>query len=174
MKVTATKIEGVKLLEPEPYSDERGQFARIFCEAELARENIPFCIRQINVSRNTRALTLRGLHWKEGPQTEGKIIFVVRGRVFDVAVDLRRSSPTFTQWVGFNLDAVTQAGLHIPEGCAHGFMTLEPNSELLYCMNKLHTPGYDRGARFDDPAFSIGWPYRPKVIAERDLAWPSF
>lgn len=172
MKLIPTKLAGVSLIERVPHADKRGFFARIFCEAEFSAGDRPFHISQINTSWNEKAFTLRGLHWKDAPEAEGKIIYVVRGKIFDVAVDLRPSSETFGKWFGVNLDARSGAGLHIPEGCAHGFLTLEPDTEVLYFMNRPHIAGFDRGAKWNDPALGIAWPHAPEVISEKDEQWP--
>jgi dTDP-4-dehydrorhamnose 3,5-epimerase len=174
MKITATKLNGVFDIALEAMADERGFFARWYCPDEFARAGIDFTSTQINISRNDAAGTLRGMHWQEAPHAEAKLVRCVRGRIFDIVADLRHESPTYRQWVGRELDAVTGNALFVPEGCAHGFLTLEANSDVLYQMGRPYTPGKAKGFRYDDPAFTIPWPHEPQVIAAADLAWPPF
>ena len=172
MKFRQTKISGVFEIGLEPHGDERGFFARAYCGQEFARAGITFTSTQINLSRNTAALTLRGMHWQAPPHAEAKIVRCVRGRIFDVVADVRPASPTYLTWIGRDLDAERGDALLIPEGCAHGFLTLEPDCDVLYQMGQPHTPGKAGGFRYDDPAFGIVWPAAPHVIAAADRAWP--
>jgi dTDP-4-dehydrorhamnose 3,5-epimerase len=167
-------IFGAKLVRALPLCDERGSFTRLYCAEEFAAEGLTFTSPQINLSRNGKALTLRGMHYQNAPYAEAKLVRDVRGRVFDVIVDLRPQSPTFKQWASFILDSEAQQALFITEGCAHGFLTLEDECDVLYQMGKVHVPGQARGFRFDDRAFAIEWPAAPLVIAAADLAWPPF
>lgn len=172
MRFVATGIPGVTLIEAEPKEDERGFFARLYCPDEFAAAGIDFAPAQINLSRNRARGVLRGLHWMASPYAEAKVVRAVRGRIFDVAVDLRPDSPCFRRWTGAELDAASCRALYIPEGCAHGFLTLEPDSDVLYLMGRPYRPGFERGARWDDPAFGVAWPEAPAVIGERDASWP--
>ena len=174
MRLEPTRIAGVALIALEPVRDERGFFARAFCRDELAAQGIAFDASQINLSRNEAAGTLRGMHWQDAPFSEAKIVRVVRGAAFDVVADLRRDSPTFMQWQAFELDAVSGSALYVPEGCAHGFLTHLPETDVLYLMGRAHVPGRARGFRYDDPAFGIAWPAEPRVVGAADLAWPRF
>jgi dTDP-4-dehydrorhamnose 3,5-epimerase len=167
-------IFGAKLVRTVPRCDERGSFARLYCSEEFAKAGLDFASPQINLSRNAQALTLRGMHYQTPPYAEAKLVRVVRGRIFDAIADLRPHSPTFKKWTAFILDSEQQQALFVPEGCAHGFLTLEDQCDVLYQMGKVHTPGQARGFRFDDRAFAIHWPAAPRVIADADLAWPPF
>lgn len=174
MRAVATDIPGVVLFEAEPHTDERGAFARTFCVTEFAAAGIGFAPRQISLSRNPAEGTLRGMHFQDPPNAEAKFVRVARGRIFDVAVDLRADSPAFRRWVGTELGADTMRGLFIPAGCAHGFLTLEPDTDVEYLIDRDHAPGLGRGVRWNDPAFAVDWPAPPRLISERDAAWPDF
>jgi dTDP-4-dehydrorhamnose 3,5-epimerase len=168
----ATNIAGVVEIEAEPHRDARGFFARLYCPEELARAGLDFVSTQINLSRNEAAYTLRGMHWQDPPCAEAKIVRVVSGAVHDVVIDLRPDSATFRRWIARRLDAERANALLVPEGCAHGFLTLEPCTDVLYQMSRAYVPGYARGLRYDDPDIGIVWPGVPKVIADADLDWP--
>ncbi|MBV1703231.1 MAG: dTDP-4-dehydrorhamnose 3,5-epimerase family protein [Hyphomicrobiales bacterium] len=172
MKFAATGIEGVVRVSPEPARDGRGFFARLHCADEFARAGHPFAPAQTSLSRNDAALTLRGMHWRAAPFAETKLVRVVRGAAFDVAVDLRPGSPTFRAWVGARLDAAGGDALLVPPGCAHGFLTLEEGTDVLYQIDRAYAPGHDRGFRWDDPAAGIDWPAAPAVVSARDATWP--
>lgn len=173
MKFRATDIPGVMEVEAEPRADARGFFARIYCPEEFAAAGIAFSSTQINLSRNDRAHTLRGMHWQDPPHAEAKLVRVTSGAVHDVVIDLRPDSPTFRRWRAFRLDARKANALFIPEGCAHGFLTLADETDVLYQMSRPYVGGQARGLRYDDPGFAIDWPAAPAVIAQADLAWPS-
>ena len=172
MRFLPTGVDGVHLVEAEPDSDERGFFARLYCPQEFAAAGIPFRPCQTSLSYNRRRLTLRGLHYTTEP--EAKLVRCTRGRVFDVAVDIRKDSPTFTRWCGFELDAASALALFIPAGVAHGFLTLADDCDLVYQIDRIYRAGFDAGLRWDDPAFAIAWPARPQVISPRDAAYPNF
>ena len=174
MRFTATDIEGVVIVDAEPHTDARGSFARLHCPEEFAAAGIPFEPVQTSVSRNPGAHTLRGLHYQPAPNAETKLVRVTRGRVFDVAVDLRRESPTHRRWTATELSAENLRGLFIPQGVAHGFLTLEPDSDVLYQIAPAFQPGFEAGVRWNDPAFAIAWPASPAVISERDAAYPDY
>lgn len=157
-----------------PSRDERGFFARAYCRDALAEAGVAFDVAQINLSRNDAALTLRGMHWQDAPFAEAKIVRAVSGRIYDVVADLRERSPTYRQWTALELDAQSGDAVLIPEGCAHGFLTLTPGADVLYLMGRTHVPGKARGFRYDDPAFGITWPHAPAVVAAADVAWPAF
>ena len=171
MKFSATKLAGVFVVSLEPHSDERGFFARTYCAGEFARAGINFQSTQINISRNDAAFTLRGMHWQAAPHAEAKLVRCVRGRIFDVVADIRPESTTYLDWVGLKLDADKGDALFVPEGCAHGFLTLTPSVDVLYQMGRPFAPGNADGFRFDDPAFAIDWPHPPKIVSAADLAW---
>lgn len=172
MRLEPTGIEGVVLVHWVFSRDERGGFARTFCEAEFASAGLPFRAVQANVSRNTAVHTLRGMHFQAAPHGEAKIVSCTRGRVWDVAVDMREGSPTYRRWLGFELAPDRDHALHLPEGVAHGFITLEPDSELHYLMGAEFVAGAARGIRWDDPAIGVEWPAEPAVISDRDRAYP--
>lgn len=172
MRFTPTKIAGVTVVDIEPRSDERGAFARLQCPDEFAAAGLPFEPAQTSLSRNPRALTLRGLHYQPAPYAEIKLVRAVRGRMFDVAVDLRPDSPTWRQWTASELSAENGRALLIGEGIAHGFLTLEPDTDVLYQISPKFEAGYEAGVRWDDPAFAIQWPAAPALISPRDAAYP--
>lgn len=174
MRFAATEIDGVLLVEAEPRSDERGSFARLQCPDEFAAAGRPFAPAQTSLSRNPTAGTLRGLHYQPSPHAESKLVRCVRGRIFDVAVDLRPDSPTHRRWVGMELSAENMRGLFIPEGVAHGFLTLEADSDVLYQIAPKYEPGHEAGVRWDDPAFGIAWPQAPALMSPRDATYPDY
>lgn len=172
MRFTPTPIAGVVRVEAEPHADDRGLFARLHCPDEFAAAGIAFEPAQTSVSRNPKAGTLRGMHYQATPHAETKLVRVTRGRVFDVAVDLRPDSPTYRQWTGAELSAENLVGLYIGEGIAHGFLTLEADSDVVYQIAPAYRPGHDAGVRWNDPAFGIDWPAAPQLISERDASYP--
>jgi dTDP-4-dehydrorhamnose 3,5-epimerase len=172
MRFTATEIPGVVVADIEPRTDERGAFARLHCPDEFAAAGHPFVPAQTSLSRNPHVLTLRGMHHQPAPHAETKLVRCIRGRIFDVAVDLRPDSPTYLRWTGTELTAENARALLVPEGVAHGFLTLEPDSDVLYQIAPMHQPGHEAGVRWDDPAFAIAWPARPAVISPRDAGYP--
>jgi dTDP-4-dehydrorhamnose 3,5-epimerase len=174
VKFTPLGIPGAWLVELERHADERGSFARTFCAREFAAQGLPTVFVQTSLSTNLRHGTLRGLHWQAAPHAEAKLVRCVRGRVYDVLVDLRPDSHIFRQHLGLELSAGEGNALFIPEGVAHGFLTLEDASEIHYAMTAFHAPEAARGVRFDDPAFGIVWPAPVAVISERDRSWPDF
>jgi dTDP-4-dehydrorhamnose 3,5-epimerase len=172
MKFATTKIAGVLVVELERRSDERGFFARQWCATEFARAGLDTRIAQINTARSAVAGTLRGIHFQREPHAEVKLVRCTRGAVFDVAVDLRVGSPTFCQWFGVELDEDSGRMLYIPEGCGHGYLTLVPNTDLVYQASIPYAPNSATGVRFDDLAFNISWPARINVISAQDRTWP--
>ena len=172
MRFAATAITDVIAIDLQPHRDARGFFARTFCPQEFAEAGIAFTPVQMNMSRNDAIHTLRGMHWQDAPYDEDKVVRVMAGAIHDVVVDLRPHSDTYRKTVARRLDAETGAALFIPRGCAHGFLTLEPATDVVYLMGQAYTPGHARGFRYDDPRAAIDWPAEPKVIAPADLAWP--
>ena len=172
MRFTPTEIAGVVRVDAAPHRDDRGLFARIHCPEEFAAAGIPFAPAQNSLSRNPHLHTLRGLHYQPAPYAETKLVRVTRGRVFDVAVDLRPDSPTYRRWAGAELSAENLAGLFIPEGVAHGFLTLEPDTDVVYQIAPIFRPGHAAGVRWDDPAFGIAWPAAPALMSPADAAYP--
>lgn len=169
-----TAIPGVMVVEAEPKHDNRGAFVRLYCPDEFAAAGIAFTSAQINLSTNPVRHTLRGMHRQRAPQIEAKLVRVVHGAAFDVALDLRPDSPTRLKWVGVELTAGNMRALFLPEGVAHGFLTLEPDTDVLYQMSNTYRPGFDAHVRWDDPAFGIAWPHAPAVISARDAGYPDF
>ncbi|MGD0192950.1 MAG: dTDP-4-dehydrorhamnose 3,5-epimerase family protein [Rhizomicrobium sp.] len=167
-------IPGAFKITAEPHRDNRGSFARLYCPAEFAAHGIEFGSTQINMSTNARRHTLRGLHYQLPPHAESKFVHAVHGRAFDVVLDLRPDSPSYRRWVSVEIGAEGIVAVFIPEGCAHGFLTLEDDTSILYQMGRPFVPGQDRGVRWNDPAFGIDWPAAPAVMSERDAAYPDF
>jgi dTDP-4-dehydrorhamnose 3,5-epimerase len=171
---TPTRLAGVTLIDIEPHADERGFFARTWCEDEMRAHGLDATLVQCNLSYNAKRATLRGLHYQTSPHEETKIVRCTAGAIYDVAVDLRSSSPTYRSWVGVELTAGNRRMLYIPHGIAHGFITLTDASEVHYQMGSRFVAEAARGVRWDDPAFAIEWPMAPSVISERDrefAAW---
>ena len=171
MRFLATDIAGVVIVEADLHADERGGFARLHCPDEFAAAGIAFEPVQTSLSTNPQAGTLRGLHFQKAPHAETKLVRAVRGRVFDVAVDLRPDRPTYRRWTAAERSAGNLRGLYIPEGVAHGFLTLEADSDVLYQIAPGHTPGYAAGVRWNDPAFGIAWPTSPTLMSPADAAY---
>lgn len=174
MKFAATDVAGAFVVEPQMLSDERGQFGRTFCAETFGAQGLATSYPQCNVSTNLRRGTLRGMHYQAEPAAEAKLVRATRGRVFDVALDLRPTSPSFLQWAAVELDAARHNAFYIPAGCAHGFLTLEDDCALFYQMSATYAPDLARGVRWDDPAFAIAWPFGPEVISARDATYPDF
>jgi dTDP-4-dehydrorhamnose 3,5-epimerase len=172
MNVIDTTLDRVKLIESVTQQDERGEFSRIFCEDELHVVLNGKTIKQINRSMTRKMGAVRGMHFQNAPYAEIKIVRCIRGRVFDVAVDLRKDSPTFRKWFGIELSPLKNIALLIPEGCAHGFQALDEYSELLYLHTAPYMPSYEAAIRFDDPSINIAWPIAPTAISQRDLSHP--
>jgi dTDP-4-dehydrorhamnose 3,5-epimerase len=174
MKIKETDLPGVFLVEVVPISDDRGSFARTYCEKEFRTAGLPTRFVQSNVSFNRKKGTLRGMHFQRDPHPEGKLVSCFRGKIFDVALDLRPSSPTFLRWAGFELSEGNNRLLYIPPGFAHGFQTLEDDSAVSYQMTEFYYPELAGGVRWDDPAFSLRWPLDEKIISPRDRSFPDF
>ncbi|MES2281958.1 MAG: dTDP-4-dehydrorhamnose 3,5-epimerase family protein [Pseudomonadota bacterium] len=172
MKFASTAIAGVCVAETNYFQDNRGAFARLFCENELADAVGNRKIRQINQSRTAAIGAVRGMHFQRAPHAEMKMVRCIKGRVWDVAVDLRAGSPTFLQHHAQELSADNALMLIIPEGCAHGFQVIEPDSELLYLHTASYAPSAEGGVRFDDPALNIAWPLPVTDLSERDKQHP--
>lgn len=174
MNFCKTKLPGVLELHLQPKNDERGFFARSWCQKEFEDHGLNAKLVQCNVSFNNRKGTLRGMHYQADPYAETKIVRCTHGAIYDVVVDLRPQSPTFKDWIGVTLTAANRYMLYIPEGCAHGFLTLDDNTEVFYQMSEFHNPDSARGVRWNDPAFQVIWPGTVEVISERDRAYPDF
>lgn len=173
MILRETEVSGCYIVEPERREDERGFFARTFSTEEFEAAGLNPTVTQCSVSYNRRERTLRGLHYQEAPHAEAKLVRCTRGRVFDVAVDLRAGSRTYAQWTAVELSDSNHLAMYIPEECAHGFLTLVPECELLYQISVAFRGEASRGVRWDDPALAIAWPAAPEVMSGRDRELPS-
>jgi len=169
-----TKLPGVLEIHLEPQHDERGFFARCWCQKELGSIGLNTRVTQCSVSFNSRKGTLRGMHYQTVPFSETKTVRCTKGAIYDVVVDLRPGSPTFKQWVAAVLTGTNRHMLYVPEGCAHGLMTLDDETEVFYQISAFYNPESARGVRWDDPAFGISWPLSVEVISERDRTYPNF
>jgi dTDP-4-dehydrorhamnose 3,5-epimerase len=169
-----TPVDGVLVVELERFEDERGSFARTFDIAQFAERGLDVRVDQCSTSFNARAGTLRGMHYQAAPHGEVKLVRCTRGAIFDAVVDLRPESPSFMGWFGAELSAENGDALYIPEGCAHGFLTLADASEVLYQIATPYVPEATRGVRWSDPAFGIEWPAAPLIMSQRDAEYPDF
>ncbi|MET3713202.1 dTDP-4-dehydrorhamnose 3,5-epimerase [Sphingomonas trueperi] len=174
MIFTPLSIAGVWRVALSPVSDDRGFFARSFCAAEFAAQGLPAVFEQSSLSRNTRAGTLRGLHYQDAPHAEAKFVRCVRGALMDVVVDLRPGSATRGKWIGERLSADEGTGLYIAPGLAHGFQTLVDDTDMLYQITPAFRPGFGAGVRWNDPAFGIEWPLPNPILSERDAQYPDW
>jgi len=174
MIFSESDLEGVVIVELEPISDERGSFARTFDAAAWEAHGLCARVVECSLSRNPARGTLRGMHYQAPPDGERKLVRCSRGTIFDVAVDLRPESATYRRWFGLELSDENGRMLSIPEGVAHGFLTLTAGAEVLYQMSDVYVPTAARGVRWDDPAFGIDWPESPQVISSRDRTFPDF
>jgi dTDP-4-dehydrorhamnose 3,5-epimerase len=170
-----TQLPGAFVVELEQRMDERGSFARAWCGREFAEHGLDNRVVQCNLSFNERRGTLRGLHFQRVPHAEVKTVRCTRGAVYDVIVDLRPDSPTYTHWIGVELTAENGRMLYVPEGFAHGYQTLADASETFYLVSEFYTPEAEGGVRWDDPAFGIEWPQAAdRIMSEKDRGWPDY
>jgi dTDP-4-dehydrorhamnose 3,5-epimerase len=169
-----TGLTDAVLIRPEKRGDDRGFFARAWCEREFAAHGLDTRIAQANMSGSADMGTLRGMHLQVPPAAETKIIRCTAGAIYDVIVDLRPRSATYKNWYGTRLDAVEHDALYVPEGFAHGFLTLEPDTEVYYLVSASYAPDCERGVRHDDPAFGIDWPGVVEVMSDKDRSWPDY
>lgn len=172
MKIVETDLAGVLVAHLTPIVDDRGFFARVFCHDEFADHGADLEFLQANTALSESAFTVRGMHHQHAPNAEYKLVRCTAGSVFDVAVDLRPDSPTFRRWVAEELSAGNRRSLLVPPGVAHGYMTLEPETELTYWTTKRYAPESVAGVRFDDPTLGIAWPAPPAVVSDQDRSWP--
>ena len=169
-----TKIEGAVEIHLEPKPDDRGFFARTWCQNEFKKQGLNSKLVQCNVSFNAKKGTLRGMHYQAPPHVEAKLVRCSRGALYDVMIDLRPESPTYKQWAAVFLTADKRNMVYVPERCAHGLLTLVDDTEVFYQMSQAYCPESARGVRWDDPAFQIVWPGAVEVISERDRSYPDF
>jgi dTDP-4-dehydrorhamnose 3,5-epimerase len=170
-----TALQGAFIIEMEMIQDDRGWFARSFCQDEFQEHNLNPCVAQCNISFNAKTGTLRGMHYQMAPHAEAKLIRCTRGALYDVILDLRPDSLTFKQWMAVELSENSPQMLYIPEGMAHGFQTLTDNTEVFYQMSAFYHAEAARGVRWDDPAFHITWPaHHKRIISAKDQSYPDF
>lgn len=169
-----TEFNGVFIIEIEKQIDERGFFARTWDKEKFGEYGLNSKLIQCNVSFNKKKGILRGMHYQIAPYEEAKLIRCTKGKIFDVIIDLRPKSNTYRQWFGIEMSDENYKMLYVPEGFAHGFQTLEDNTEVFYQMSEMHMPDYVRGVRYNDSSFDIKWPITPVIISEKDRIYPSF
>jgi dTDP-4-dehydrorhamnose 3,5-epimerase len=175
MRLSETPVHGAFIVEPEPHGDQRGFFARVWCRREFAERGLDADFVQCNSSFSAARGTLRGLHYQEAPHDEVKLMSCTRGAIFDVMVDLRPESPSYLRWFGLELTAENRRMLYVPRGCAHGYLTVQDDSEVMYPVTAYYHPQAERGVRWNDPLFQIAWPAGgPSTISDKDRAWPDY
>jgi dTDP-4-dehydrorhamnose 3,5-epimerase len=169
-----TQLQGAFIVDLERQEEERGFFARIWCQREFEQRGLNSRFVQCNISYNAKKGTLRGMHYQIPPHAEAKLVRCIRGALYDVIIDLRQESHTFRRWISVELTAENRKALYIPEGFAHGFQTLMDDTEVLYQMSEFYHPECALGVRWDDPAFHISWPPGPRIISSKDQQYPDF
>lgn len=169
-----SRIPGAWIIDPKPIHDHRGFFAMTWLPDEFAKRGLNPALVQTNLAFNLKSGTLRGMHFQKAPHAQAKIIRATRGALLDVIVDLREDSPTFKQWDAVELTADNRRMFYMPEGIAHGYLTLADETEAFYHVSSAWVPPSESGVRWNDPAFNIQWPFEPSVISEKDAAWPLF
>ena len=174
MIFTELELKGAFLVEVKKIEDERGFFGRAWCANEFTQHGLNPAFVQLNTSFSHKKGTIRGMHYQVDPYQEVKFIRCTRGRIFDVIIDLRPDSPTFMKWVGNELSADNYRMVYVPENFAHGFVTMEDNSEVYYPVSQFYTPGAERGLRWNDPAFKIKWPVEISVVSDKDQSHKDF
>lgn len=174
MILTQTTLKDAYLIDLELREDDRGAFARTFCAQEFAAHGLKPTVAQCNLSFNHKAGTLRGMHYQVPPAAETKLVRCTKGAIYDVIIDMRPDSPTYLQHFGVELTADNRRALYVPELFAHGYQALTDGAEVVYQVGEFYTPGYERGLRYDDPAFGIEWPLPVSMISAKDAAWDLF
>jgi dTDP-4-dehydrorhamnose 3,5-epimerase len=172
MRFSETSVMGARVIDPAPHTDERGRFMRAWCAREFAEQGITFTPVQANMGLSVHKGTTRGMHFQNAPALEAKLVRCTRGAMFDVVLDLRPNSPSYLRWHGVELSAENGRMLFVPEGCAHGYQTIEDSTEMHYMASEYYTPSAASGVRFDDPAFGIQWPMAATLVSEQDRSWP--
>ena len=170
----ATPLQGAYAIEPETMGDDRGFFARYYCGDEFLQKGVSFRIAQSSISFNKHKGTVRGMHFQKHPKAEAKLVRCTQGAVYDVIIDLRADSPTYCRWFAAELTAANLKLLYVPQGFAHGFLTLADNTELEYQISKSYSAQHAEGVRWDDPCFSISWPLEVTSMSARDKNFPDF
>ena len=175
MIFTETHLKDAYIIDLKKIEDDRGFFARAYCQNEFAEHNLQLNWVQANQAFSKKRGTLRGLHFQDAPYAEAKLMRCIRGAMFDVIVDLRSDSPSYLQWLGVELSAENRRALLVPEGFAHGYLTLEDNTEAFYPTSQFYTPQAEGGVRWNDPAFGIEWPFVDNlIITKKDQNWPDY
>jgi len=175
MIFTETPLSGAFVIDLQKREDERGFFARVWCKNEFEARGLNSQLVQANVASSRKEGTLRGLHYQVVPYEEAKLVSCTRGSIFDVIIDLRPSSRQFKEWFGIELTAKNNRMLYVPEGFAHGYQTLDDNTEVFYLVSQFFYPTHERGVRWDDPSFKIAWPKtQTRIVSEKDQSWPDF
>ena len=174
MRFTKTALPDAYLIELEKIEDERGFFARSWCSSEVAEHGLNPRVVQCSISFNEKKGTLRGMHFQMAPHSEVKVVRCTMGAIYDVIIDLRPGSPTFKRWAAFELTAGNRRMVYIPENFAHGFQTLQPQTEVFYQMSAFYAPESSRGVRWNDPQFGIEWPKGDRIISPKDQQYPDF
>lgn len=174
MKFTPAPIPGGFVIDLEPIGDERGFFSRMFCEIEFGKAGLETRFVQMNDSYSANKGTMRGLHYQLAPSAEVKVVRCIRGAAWDVILDLREDQPTFGQWFGTEITAENRRAMYVPRGFAHGFITLQDDTELVYMVSDFYDKARERGVRWNDPRFAVGWPIEPVVVSARDQGHPDF
>jgi len=169
-----TELEGAYIVELEKIEDERGFFSRSWDKKKFQELNLNPSLVQCNVSFNKLKGTLRGMHFQAQPYEEARLVRCTRGSIFDVIIDLRKKSNTFKRWLGIELSEHNYNMLYVPEGFAHGFQTLEDNTEVFYQMSEEYMPEYTRGVKWNDESFQIKWPIKPTVVSQKDMSYTAF
>jgi dTDP-4-dehydrorhamnose 3,5-epimerase len=172
MTLTETTVAGAFLLEYPRFSDSRGYFQRVWCEATMREQGLSTRISQVNTSANEKAGTLRGLHLQSAPEEEVKIVQCLKGSVFEVLVDLRAGSATYLNWFGVVLEELDPRQLYVPEGCAHGYQALVDGTVVQYSASSPYSPQLEQGIRWDDPVIGVDWPMEPVNVTDKDSSWP--
>jgi dTDP-4-dehydrorhamnose 3,5-epimerase len=173
MQFTETPVVGAWVIEPRPHVDARGRFMRVWCAREFGERGLHFVPAQANMGFSHHKGAVRGMHFQAAPALEAKLVRCTRGAMFDVVLDLRAESPSRGQWHGVELSAANGRMLYVPEGCAHGYQTLEDCTEMHYMTSAFYEPAAVRGVRYDDPAFGIAWPLAVTDLSAQDLSWPA-
>jgi dTDP-4-dehydrorhamnose 3,5-epimerase len=174
MIFTKLNLEGAYLIQIQRHEDERGFFARSWCQREFSEHGLNPRLVQCNLSYNKKLGTLRGMHYQDTPFQEAKVVSCISGAIYDVIIDIRPGSPTFKEYLGITIDAQTHDMLYVPEGFAHGFLTLADETLVFYQMSEFYAPDYARGFRWNDPAFKVKWPAKVQVISSRDANYPDY
>ncbi|HUI06221.1 MAG TPA: dTDP-4-dehydrorhamnose 3,5-epimerase [Verrucomicrobiae bacterium] len=174
MTFTETKLKGAFLIDLKRLQDQRGFFARAWCQKDFEKQGLNPRLAQVNLSFNNKKGTLRGMHFQRAPHQECKLVRCTRGALYDVIIDLRRDSPTYKHWIGVELRADNYRMLFVPEDFAHGYQTIEDNTEVIYQVSRFYAPQSEGGVRYNDPAFGIKWPLAVTMISDKDRAWPDY